>query len=141
MPLLPPSQQINAQLADHAKSCALHLASAAVLAGRITDSFLSLSDEQLADWLNSQSPAETQALLVAHGQLGAALNSASGIARDVLTESGIEVNIPVVDVRPLGEKLGEQYRAITYTGGQWVVTQLPQPEVEPSDEQFDALLM
>jgi hypothetical protein len=132
MPLLTPSQQINAALADHAKSCALHIASASVIANRMVESILALSDEALTEWLNAQSPQEIQSLLGAHGNLGAALNTAGNLAWSVLLESGIAVEIPDVDIRDFAEKLDQRGRDLAFEGGQFSVTTRP-PEPEPAE--------
>lgn len=125
MPLLTPLQTINARLAGDASSAANHIANAAVLANRMSASMLSLDDEQLTAWLNSQSRTDVEILLSAHGQLGQAINAAALVAQAVLNESGMSANIPPVDVRSVAEKLADQRRVMTYENGGFLVTTLP----------------
>ena len=132
MPLLTPLQTINARLAGDASSAANHIANAAVLANRMSESMLSLNDEQLTAWLNSQSRTDVEILLSAHGQLGQAINAAALVAQAVLNESGMSANIPPVDVRSIEDKLADQRRVLTYANGAFTVTTLPpEPEPEP----------
>lgn len=126
MPLLTPLQQINASLAEDARIVAAHISAAAHSANQMVQRMLALDDEQLAAWLNSQ--GDPTPLFTAHGQLGEALNTASSVADDVLTESGLPSNITTVDVRSVADKLADQYRAIELTESGWQVNQLPQPE-------------
>ncbi len=132
MPLLTPLQTINARLAGDASSAANHIANAAVLANRMSESMLSLNAEQLTAWLNSQSRTDVEILLSAHGQLGQAINAAALVAQAVLNESGMSANIPPVDVRSIEDKLADQRRVLTYANGAFTVTTLPpEPEPEP----------
>jgi L-fucose isomerase-like protein len=125
MPLLTPLQTINARLADDARQCANHIASASAIANRMVAAMLSLDDEQLTAWLNSQPREDVEALLAAHGQLGEAINAAATVAQAVLNESGMSANIPPVDVRSVAEKLADQRRVLTYANGAFTVTALP----------------
>ena len=125
MPLLTTLQTINARLAADASSAANHIASAAVLANRMSASILSLDDEQLTAWLNSQPRADIETLLTAHGQLGEAINAAAYVAKSVLTESAMVADIPNVDVRSIDDKLADRGRILTYESGTHLVTTLP----------------
>jgi ATP phosphoribosyltransferase regulatory subunit HisZ len=130
MPLLTPLQSINARLADDARQAANHIANASVIANRMVAAMLQLNDEQLTAWLNSQPPEYTKALFAAHGQLGSAINSAGDVAQAVLSESGVTVNIPAVDVRSVADKLADQRRVLSFVDGLFAVSTLPEPEPE-----------
>jgi len=135
MPLLTPLQTINARLAGDASSAANHIVNAAVLANRMSASMLSLDDEQLTAWLNSQPREDVEALLAAHGQLGEAINDAALVAQAVLNESGMSANIPPVDVRSVAEKLAAQRRILSIDNGVFTVTTLPlETKPEPAPE-------
>lgn len=128
MPLLTPLQQIDAQLAETARSAANHLANAAVYANRMVFAMLALDDEALTAWLNSRPPEETQALFAAHGQLGEAINAAATVAQSVLENA---VSIPAVDTRSVPEKLAAARRVLAFDGAFTVTTLPPEPAEEP----------
>jgi hypothetical protein len=133
MPLLTPIQTINATLADEARQCANHIASASVAANRMTTVLLRLGNTELSDWLNSQPPQDIQELMSAHGQLGEALNQSATIGGEVLSSSGITVGIPTVDTRSLIDKLADTRRIVEMVDGKFVVSTLPPPEPNPDD--------
>jgi len=130
MSLLTPLTKINAALADDAKSCANHLASAAVHANRMVEQILQLSDDDLTEWLNSRPPQETAALFAAHGALGDHVNAATQTAAAVLQASGIRTASVLIDTRGTAEKLASQNRTLSMDGetGVFIVTTNPHPE-------------
>lgn len=122
------NHRINSDLDATAQSIANHLASAAVLANAVVSRLLSLSDEDLAGWLNSQPPQKVMALFAAHEQLGTSLNAASATAAGVLAEWGANPPQVPVDVRPFSEKLAAQFRTVEFDGTTFSVVALPQPD-------------
>jgi hypothetical protein len=135
MSLLSKTEQTNAALADDARQCAQHIASAAVMANRMVAAIMRLPDDDLTAWLNSRDPAATMAIFAAHGTLGAALNTATETAAAVLSGSGIAAPAELVDIRSVAEKLAASNRTIAFEGGVWAV-QTPAPE--PADEATDS---
>jgi hypothetical protein len=139
MSLLTPTEQINAALADDAKNCALHLASAAVTANRMVTTIMRLDDAALTSWLNSRPPEATMAIFAAHGELGTALNHAITTAAEVLTGSGIPAPTESVDIRSVAEKLATANRTLAFEDGIWSVETLPPPPApEPIEEPTDS---
>jgi len=134
MPLLTPNQKINSILADDAVNIASHLSAAAQRANSMVNATLSLDDEALTSWLNSQPPQEIGALFQSHYELGVALNSAITLAGAVLAESGIDAPTTTVDVRSVPEKLADKRREFAFENGEFFVTTLP-PEPEPELEE------
>lgn len=132
------THRINADLDTAAQNIANHLSSAAVLANRIAEIILNLSDEALAAWLNSSTPQETEAMFGAHAMLGQAVNAAGLVASATLVQWGLQRTVPSVDIRPVTEKLTAQWRSIELTESGWIVTRIEQPpipEQEPEPEQ------
>jgi hypothetical protein len=123
-----------AALADDARACASHLANASILTNRMVSAMLALDDDQLTAWLNSQPPQDTTALFTAHGLLGEAINGAAQVAQSVLSESGVAVSIPPVDVRSVAEKLADHGRVFAFEDGVFSVTTISVPEPEPQPE-------
>ena len=134
MPLLTPLQSINATLADTARQCAQNLAKSSDLANRMVTAMIALDDDKLTAWLNSQPPQDTMALFTAHGLLGEAINGAASVAQAVLSESGVAVSIPAVDVRSVAEKLADHGRVFAFEDGVFSVTTISVPEPEPQPE-------
>jgi len=134
MPLLTPNQKINSILADDAVNIASHLSAAAQRANSMVNATLSLDDEALTSWLNSQPPNEIMALFQSHYELGVAVNAAINLANAVLAESGIDAPTTTVDVRSVPEKLADKRRVFAFENGVFSVTTLP-PEPEPEVEQ------
>lgn len=96
----------------------------------ITNDLLALSDADLAAFANEQGPAGLNELTTLHAEHGAAISELSAAAAATLAASGVTWPASVVDVRPLGEKLAEQGREMTFADGVFAVQQLPQPEPE-----------
>jgi hypothetical protein len=135
MKLLTPTTRISAGLAATTADLARHLASAAVLTDRLAADLLARDDDSLAAWLNAQSPQDVQALFGAHAIVGEALNGAATVITGVLAESGVPVQIPPVDTRPVADKLATQRRTLTHNGTAWLVTTEPEPEQPDLGEQ------
>lgn len=98
----------------------------------ITNDLLALSDADLAAFANEQGPAGLNELTTLHAEHGAAISELSAAAAATLAASGVTWPASVVDVRPLGEKLAEQGREMTFADGVFAVVQIPRPEPEPS---------
>lgn len=56
------------------------------------------------------------------------------VAQATLAQWGLSKEIPLVDVRPVPDKLAEQYRTIQPTAQGWLVAELPRPVPEPEPE-------
>ena len=110
-------------LAGNYNACATHL-------NAIVRDLLALDDADLAAFANEQGPAGLNELTTLHAEHGAAITELSAAAADTLSASGVAWPAPVVDVRPLSEKLAEQGREMTFADGVFAVQQLPQPEPE-----------
>lgn len=95
---------------------------------------LALSNEDLFEFANEQGPAGLNELTTLHAEHGAAITELSQAAAAMLADSGVPWPASVVDVRPLGEKLAEQGRELTFEDGVFAVVQIPRPEPEPEPE-------
>ena len=95
---------------------------------------LALSNEDLFEFCNEQGPAGMNELTMLHAEHGAAITELSAAAAATLADSGVAWPASVVDVRPLGEKLAEQGRELTFEDGVFAVSQLPQPQLESLPE-------
>lgn len=85
---------------------------------------LGLDNDQLGNWLNSQTPQNLRALLTSHGTCGTHLNSILDDVVQQLEDSGQRVNVVRVDTRSFDEKLAEQGRQIEVVDGKFVVSAL-----------------
>lgn len=135
MPLIPSKSAAAAasilarvqQLAGNYNAAASHL-------NAIVQDVLALSNEDLFEFANEQGPAGLNELTTLHAEHGAAITELSQAAADLLAASGVIWPASVVDVRPLGEKLAEQGRELTFEDGVFAVVQIPRPEPEPEPE-------
>ena len=75
MPLLATTQLVNARIAELGQKIAAHLTAAANAVNQQAQTVMSLSDADLAEWLNEQCE-EAETLFAAHAALGAAINGA-----------------------------------------------------------------
>jgi hypothetical protein len=123
--------RISINIDADAQALGRHLASAAVLANRMARHALDTDNATLTGWLNSGDAAAQPAAFEAHAQLGQAINTAATVASAILAQWGVAAEIPTVDVRPVAEKLADQYRALTTDG----VIDLPRPIQEPALEE------
>ena len=114
-------------LAGNYNACATHL-------NAIVRDVLALSNEDLFEFANEQGPDGMDELTMLHAEHGAAISELSQAAADLLADSGVTWPASVVDVRPLGEKLAEQGREMTFADGVFAVSQLQQPESPPAPE-------
>lgn len=130
MPLITQQQKIDVDLLEDSRNLASHLNAAASLANKQVSKFLSLSDTELTDWLNSKGPADVNEIFAAHAELGSSLNTASTIAHTILASSGYGTAPVQVDIRPIGDKLLAQHRTITYIDGVFNVNTVESPAVE-----------
>jgi hypothetical protein len=106
-------------LAGNYNACATHL-------NAIVQDVLAMSDADLAEFCNDLGPQGLGELTTLHAEHGAAISELSAAAASMLAESGIVWPASVVDVRPLGEKLAEQGREMTFADGVFSVTPIPQ---------------
>lgn len=107
MPLLNANQKISASLAERAKNIASHLAATANQANSLVNELLSLNDENLTSWLNSQPQEEIFELFGAHADLGTHVNNSLDTTSLILSASGMDVPSSRVDIRPFTEKLSD----------------------------------
>ena len=96
----------------------------------IVRDLLALDDAALAAFANEQGPAGLNELTTLHAEHGATISELSQAAADLLAASGTIWPASIVDVRPLGEKLAEQGRELTFEDGVFAVVQIPRPEPE-----------
>jgi hypothetical protein len=135
MPLIPSKSAAAAasilsrvqHLAGNYNACATHL-------NAIVQDVLAMSDADLAAFANEQGPAGLNELTELHAEHGAAITELSAAAAATLADSGVTWPASVVDVRPLGEKLAEQGREMTFADGVFAVSRLPQPDPAPAPE-------
>lgn len=136
MPLIQsPSQAAAASILSRVQHLAGNYNAAASHLNAIVRDLLALDDADLAAFANEQGPAGLNELTTLHAEHGAAISELSQAAADLLAASGTIWPASIVDVRPLGEKLAEQGRALTFVDGVFVVAPLPEPEPEPEPEQ------
>lgn len=119
-------------LAGNYNACATHL-------NAIVQDVLAMSDADLAAFANEQGPAGLNELTTLHAEHGAAISELSAAAAATLAASGVAWPVSAVDVRPLSEKLAEQWRELTFADGVFAVAQIPRPpapehEPEPLPE-------
>jgi hypothetical protein len=135
MPLI---QSKSAAAAASILSRVQHLAgnynAAATHLNAIVRDLLALDDADLAAFCNEQGPAGLNELTTLHAEHGAAISELSAAAAAMLFDSGIMWPASVVDVRPLGDKLAEQGREMTFADGVFAVSQFPQSEPPPAPE-------
>ena len=132
MPLIQsPSQAAAASILARVQSLAGNYNAAASHLNAIVRDVLALSNEDLFEFANEQGPAGMNELTTLHAEHGAAITELSQAAADLLAASGVIWPASVVDVRPLGEKLAEQGREMTFEDGVFAVVQIPRPEPEP----------
>ena len=112
-------------LAGNYNACATHL-------NAIVRDVLALDDADLAAFATEQGPAGLNKLTTLHAEHGAAISELSAAAAATLADSGVTWPASVVDVRPLSEKLAEQWRKLTFADGVFAVSQLQQPESPPA---------
>lgn len=89
---------------------------------------LALDDADLAEFANQQGPDGLNELTSLHAEHGTAITELSAAAAATLEDSGVLWPASIVDVRPLGDKLAEQGREMTFADGVFAVSPLPQPE-------------
>ena len=135
MPLIQsPSQAAAASILSRVQSLAGNYNAAASHLNAITNDLLALSNEDLFEFANDMGPAGLNELTTLHAEHGAAITELSAAAAAILADSGVPWPASVVDVRPLGEKLAEQGREMTFEDGVFAVVQIPRPEPEPEPE-------
>lgn len=129
MPLI---QSKSAAAAASILSRVQHLAgnyqAAAAHLNAIVRDVLALPDDDLAAFCNDLGPAGLNQLTSLHLAHGTGITQLSQEAASTLAESGILWPASHVDVRPLGDKLAEQGRELSYVDGVFVVTSLTQLE-------------
>ena len=97
----------------------------------IVQDVLAMSDADLAEFCNDLGPQGLGELTTLHAEHGAAITELSQSSSAMLFESGIVWPASAVDIRPLGEKLGEQNRELVFVDGVFAVQPIPAPEPEP----------
>lgn len=133
MPLIQsPSQAAAASILSRVQHLAGNYNAAATHLNAIVRDVLALSNEDLFEFANDIGPTGLNELTTLHLEHGAAVTELSAAAAATLADSGFAWPASVVDVRPLGEKLVEQGREMTFADGVFAVSQLPQPESAPA---------
>lgn len=135
MPLIQsPSQAAAASILARVQHLAGNYNAAGTHLNAIVQDVLAMSDADLAEFCNDLGPQGLGELTTLHAEHGASITELSQASAAMLFESGIVWPASVVDVRPLGEKLAEQGREMTFADGVFAVSQLPQPEPAPQPE-------
>ena len=125
MPLIQSkSHAAAASILARVQSLAGNYNAAASHLNAITNDLLALSNEDLFEFANEQGPDGMDELTMLHAEHGAVISELSQAAADLLAESGTVWPASVVDIRPLGEKLAEQGREMTFVDGVFAVSQL-----------------
>lgn len=129
MPLIQSkSAAAAASILSRVQSLAGNYSAAATHLNAIVRDLLALDDADLAEFANKQGPEGLNELTMLHAEHGAAITELSAAAAATLADSGVAWPASVVDVRPLGEKLAEQGRTLTFVDGVFSVQPLPEPE-------------
>ena len=129
MPLIQSkSQAAAASILSRVQHLAGNYNAAASHLNAIVRDVLALDDADLAAFANEQGPAGLNELTTLHAEHGAAISELSQAAADTLLASGTIWPAPVVDVRPLGDKLADQGREMTFADGVFSVQPIPEPE-------------
>ena len=128
MPLIQsPSQAAAASILSRVQNLAGNYAASASHLNAIVRDVLALDDDALAAFANEQGPAGLNELTTLHAEHGAAITELSAAAAATLADSGVVWPASVVDVRPLGEKLAEQGREMTFADGVFAVSPITEP--------------
>ena len=128
MPLIQsPSQAAAASILSRVQSLAGNYNAAASHLNAITNDLLALDDADLAAFANERGVAGLNELTTLHAEHGAAISELSQAAADLLAASGTTWPASIVDVRPLGEKLAEQGREMTFADGVFAVSPITEP--------------
>ena len=129
MPLIQsPSQAAAASILSRVQHLAGNYNAAASHLNAIVRDLLALDDADLAAFANEQGPTALNELTTLHLEHGTAITELSAAAAAILADSGTIWPASAVDVRPLNEKLAEQGREMTFTGGVFSVQPIPEPE-------------
>ena len=135
MPLIQsPSQAAAASILSRVQSLAGNYNAAATHLNAIVRDVLAMDDDALAAFANEQGPTGLNELTSLHAEHGAAITELSAAAAATLADSGVTWPASIVDVRPLSEKLAEQWRELTFADGVFAVVQIPRPEPPPAPE-------
>lgn len=126
--------KINADLAEDIKSTGSLITAGAQRMNTMARRLLSLSNEDLTEWLNSQPIQDTFKLFDDHLIVGTKINESVEAIGSQLAASGIPFTQFLVDVRPFGEKLAEQGRLVKFENGVFTVENVPVPEPEPEPQ-------
>jgi len=103
----------------------------------ITHEYTGLGNDDLAEFANDLGPTELLALVSAQEAQGHAFNSIIAGLNQILASVGLPQGSASVDVRPLSEKLADQYRKMEPDeSGVFSVIDLPRPEPEPVIEEL-----
>ena len=115
-----------------ARSLAPHVTAAAAITNQIAEALLGADNETLTEYLNARPAEETLAMFGRHSAFGEALNTAGGIACEMLAAWDAPTVIPAVDVASVADKLARQRRVLAFDGATFTITDLPAPEPEPT---------
>lgn len=118
------TDSINIALANHLSRLLGSLESEARDVNAMTAALLSAPNQVLTEWLRSKAD-QLQKIFTDHATVGAACNASIAA---VQRQMGLPETAPC-DVRPVHEKLAEQFRAIDWKTLE--VCDLPRPAPEP----------
>lgn len=134
MSLLTKTTKTSALLAGQIQNGGAHLAALSSIVNSMVGTLINLSDEDATAWLNAQIPADVEALFTAHAQVGLATNGLIAIFDQLMGASEIDYYAPLVDIRPVAEKLADQGRELLISEAGFSVITTPLPEPQPTPE-------
>lgn len=124
--ILDPSYKPSAALLERTVQAFRYANALAAEINSMTAYLLALSNAELENWLNSQTPENLVSLLAAHGRCGGRVNEILAETALQLQDSGQPSFYVEADVRPFTEKLAEQGRKYEFSDGVFIVSNLLQ---------------
>lgn len=122
--ILDPSHKPSAALLERTVQAFRYANALAAEINSMTAYLLGLSNDELQNWLNSQTPENLASLLSVHGRCGTRINDILAETALQLQDSGQQTTHTDADVRPFEAKLAEQGRKYEYIDGSFVVSNL-----------------
>lgn len=124
--ILDPSYKPSAALLERTVQAFRYANALAAEINSMTAYLLALSNAELENWLNSQTPENLVSLLAAHGRCGGRVNEILAETALQLQDSGQPSLYVEADVRPFDQKLAAQGRKYEFVDGVFIVANLLQ---------------
>lgn len=122
--ILDPAYKPSAALLERTVQAFRYANALAAEINSMTTYLLALSNAELENWLNSQTPENLASLLAVHGRCGGRVNEILAETALQLQDSGQPSSYAEADVRPFGQKLAAQGRQIEIVDGKFVVSNI-----------------